>query len=278
MPLNNRDVQKMLAGNFIVTADLNVEAVPVEISATMRFNEKSGIELIKSEEGFITQRSEIEKKNIGNVPAEVTIDVTKNILSRWYTFFNIPYNTKERKGWSMTYTFKKELNPADSLRVVTKTYLWVPFGLAIAVICISIIIYRSTKIVIKKRLSYVRTKGGEFALKVTLTVKARRFAENIKLVDRIPYMVKVFERFGAVAPDQIDEKNRRIEWNIQKLNKGEERIFSYIIYSKIGVVGRFELPEAEALFECEGKIGEATSNKAFYINEPRAREIPPSDF
>ena len=45
------------------------------------------------------------------------------------------------------------------------------------------------------------------------------------------------------------------------------RVFTYIIYSKIGVVGKFELPEAKVIYEKGGKVKETTSNKSFYVNE-----------
>ena len=68
---------------------------------------------------------------------------------------------------------------------------------------------------------------------------------------------------------KIDMKNRRLEWNVESLNKGEERIFTYIIYSKIGVVGRFELPSTRAVYEKEGKVKNTESNRSFFINEPK---------
>jgi len=85
-------------------------------------------------------------------------------------------------------------------------------------------------------------------------------------------MVKVFERYGSINPDKVDTQNRRLEWNIQALGKGEERVLSYIIYSKIGVVGRFELPSAEAVYEFNGQIKEVRSNRAFFVNEPNSRK------
>jgi len=121
---------------------------------------------------------------------------------------------------------------------------------------------------IKKKINYVRTKGGEFALKVQLKVKARRYVERIKVDDRIPHLVSLYDKFGAVTPDKIDSTNRRLEWNVDSLNPGEERIFSYIVYSKIGVVGKFELPAAKAIYEREGKIKSSVSNRSFFVNEP----------
>ena len=122
---------------------------------------------------------------------------------------------------------------------------------------------------LRKKVTFVKTKGGQFALKVTVRVKAKKFIERINIIDKLPPLVKLYERFGAVAPDKIDLTHKRLEWDIESLNKGEERIFSYIIYSKIGVVGRFELPNARIVYEKEGKVKKAESNRSFFINEPK---------
>jgi hypothetical protein len=128
----------------------------------------------------------------------------------------------------------------------------------------------STDLILRKKVTFVKTKGGQFALKVTLKLKSKRFLERINLIDKLPPLVKLYERFGAIEPDKIDTENKRLEYNITSLNKDEERIFSYIIYSKIGIVGRFELPSARAVYEKEGKIKRTESNRSFFINEPKS--------
>ena len=132
--------------------------------------------------------------------------------------------------------------------------------------------YSVTKLKLIKRTTFVKTKGGEFALKISLVVKAKDFVERIKIVDKLPGMVKLYERYGTITPDKVDEQNKRLEWNIESLDKGEERVFSYIIYSKMGVIGRFELPLARAVFDYKGKLMEMTSNKAVFVNEPAKRK------
>ena len=124
-------------------------------------------------------------------------------------------------------------------------------------------------LILRKKVSFVKTKGGQFALKINLRLKAKRFIERINIIDKLPPLVKLYERYGAIPPSKIDLENRRLEYNIEKLNKDEERIFTYIIYSKIGVVGKFELPEAKAIYEKQGKIKRTESNRSFFINEPK---------
>ena len=79
-------------------------------------------------------------------------------------------------------------------------------------------------------------------------------------------MAKLYEQFGR-KPDKIDEQTRRLIWDISHLNKGEERVYSYIFYSKVRTVGRFELPSAIVLFEQDGEKREVWSNKTYFVSE-----------
>ena len=126
-----------------------------------------------------------------------------------------------------------------------------------------------TDLILRKKVTFVRTRGGELALKITLKLRAKKFIERIRVIDRIPPLVKLYERYGAIPPDNVDTKNRRLDWNVDALNKDEERIFTYIIYSKIGIVGRMELPSARATYEKDGKLNDVVSNRSFFINEPK---------
>ena len=105
-------------------------------------------------------------------------------------------------------------------------------------------------------------------------IKAKRFIEKIKITDKLPQLVELYDKFGTITPDVIDMKHKKLEWSLNSLNSGESRVFSYIIYSKIGVVGKFELPNASAVYEKDGKIKQITSNKSFYVNEPKKISKP----
>jgi hypothetical protein len=77
-------------------------------------------------------------------------------------------------------------------------------------------------------------------------------------------MVKLYDKFGK-APDKIDKATRRLFWNINRLDKGEERVFSYIIYSQINVVGGFELPQAQSSFKLDDVTKRVFSNKTNFV-------------
>ena len=122
------------------------------------------------------------------------------------------------------------------------------------------------KVEIKKSVSVIKTKGGDFALKIHLNLRARHDVENVSLVDRIPAIVKLYNKFGTVSPSRIDAHKRQIQWVVGDLDAGEERVFDYIVYSKVGVLGKFSLPKAKAIFEKDGGIHETTSNSVFFLS------------
>jgi hypothetical protein len=150
-----------------------------------------------------------------------------------------------------------------------------PLILIILIVAIVVLVRRFSEkdVMLRKKVSFVNAKGGEFALKVSIQVKAKNYVERVNVIDKLPALVKIYERFGGDEPTRVDEKNKKIEWNFEKLEQGEIRIISYVIYSKIGVVGKFALPKATVLFEKEGKIKEAQSNQAFFVAEQRGEKF-----
>jgi len=272
--LNKEKMGRLLAGPYIVTLKITTGGVTSSTSAIINFNEKSGIQTSETRQGILLREYRIEKKNEGNTKTEVSVQVQKNIISSLFTSTTPLPREKDYKIFSVNYLFREELSPGESLNVIVRTNWWILIAIIIiiAVIWYAVNKYITNKIVIKKKVSIVRTKGGEFALRVRLQIKARDFVEKIRIIDRLPPMVKVFEKYGMIAPDKIDERTRSLEWNINALARGEERELSYIMYSKVGMVGKFEIPQAGVIYEYYGRIKEADSNRVFYTNEPVNQE------
>ncbi len=269
--LDREKMKSLFAGQYVVDAKMTVNGVEASPSSILTFEEMPGIKTTEARQGYMLARYEIEKKNEGNVKTEVTTVITRNLFSALFTSFNVEPDRKEIVGFHVNYVFSRDLSPSDSLRVVATTNWWIFLGAILIIIVIWYVVdeYIRNKIVLQKRVSFVKTKGGEFALKITIKARARDFVEKIRILDRLPPMAKVFEKYTSTIPYKIDERARRLEWNIQALAAGEERILNYIIYSKIGVVGRYELPSTEAIYEYKGRIKEASSNRAFFLNETK---------
>jgi hypothetical protein len=267
--LDKEKLKTLDAGNYILNSQITVDGRITNIESQIKFLEKEGVETIENSEGVILQRVEIVKKNTGNVKKVVKITIEKSLLEFLFTTMNVAPTETRIDGFIKTYTWEKVLIPNEEFKVVTRTnWLFPVFILIIILVGIRLIrgsIYDSLELT--KKVSFVKTKGGQFALKVTVKAKAKKNLDKITIVDGIPPLVKLYEKFGVIAPDKIDLENKKLHWNLSSLNKDETRIFTYIIYSKIGIVGRFELPKARAVYEEDNELKEAISNRSFYLRD-----------
>ena len=261
-------IRRLKAGEYDLTGIVEVDGKDIKIPGKVSYLEKEGISVSRQKSGIIVRKEIITKTNEGNVPVIATVDINKDIISRLFTSYSIEPGKTEREAFGIDYHWEKTISPGESSVLVVTTNYTFPFVLIILVVLIIVLvrIYSISDLSIKKRVSYVKTKGGEFALKVVLHVKARKHVNKIKLVDKLPGMAQLYEKYGRM-PDHIDHVNNRLSWNIDHLNAGEERVFSYIFYSKLRAVGNFELPNAFAIYEREGISREAKSNKTFFMSE-----------
>ena len=273
--LDKGKIRDLLAGEYIITTDVEAYNAKARIENTFRYAEKEFVQTQESSKNYIVYTSSrVDKINQGNLPSIAQVQISKNIISRLFTTFNIEPSRVDRKGFVVNYIFQKEIKPGEIFTVKAVTSWFYPIILIAALIIIALLVkaYTSTYLILRKRTTFVKTKGGEFALKISVDAKARKFVEKITVVDKIPALMKLHEKF-IITPDRIDERNRRLEWGIDSLQPGEERVFSYIIYSKVAPIGKFELPESTAVFERDGKMHETDSNKVFFMNEPRKKEF-----
>ncbi len=271
LPIDKSKSSKLTAGKYVLTAKIALEDAKVKSEGIINYLEQQGTSITKNTEGFLVRKTTIVKKNEGNTVIQDSITLSKNIISRLFTLSSSTPSTT-RSGFVTEYIWTKQLMPGDSWQVTSTTnYTW-PFLFIILIVIVAFLakIYSTTNLSLTKNVSYVKTKGGQFALKVSIHVKARKHVDHIQLIDRLPGMTKLYEKFG-IKPDKIENESRRIFWNIERLQAGEERVYSYIIYSTVAVVGRFELPSATAIYEKDGKTFESFSNRAFFISETNLR-------
>ncbi|MEA3248701.1 MAG: hypothetical protein U9Q73_03285 [Nanoarchaeota archaeon] len=263
-------LKKTKAGVYIIKSIFQTNKGTRKISGNLYLGEKKGISSMEDKSGFLVITEIITKINSGNVLENVQVKLKRNIFSRLFTSFNIEPTITDRQGLTIEYTWiKEQLKPAEIYTIKAKTnYLFPFFTILFAVLAIlGFKQFSETKLKVTKSVSHVKTKNGEFALKISLNLKAKKDVENVTLIDKVPAIVKIYKNFGIVKPDKIDTESRRISWNIGDLNTGEERIFTYIVYSKVGVIGKFSLPEALVVFEKNDQIHEVESNKVFFMSD-----------
>jgi hypothetical protein len=266
--VSKKTEEETTAGPYNLIAKIKIEDEETKLKSTITYLEKESISLKSSSEGVIIRETVLERTNKGNIPTTTSISMKKDVISRLFTLNSPEPSIIEREGLAVTYSWQADLAPNESLTVKSTTNYTLPFIIILLAIIIALLtkIYSFSSLGLTKKVSLVKTKGGEFALKVRVRAKAKSHLENIQVIDSIPAMAKLYEGFGH-KPDKIDPHTKRMFWTIDKMNKGEEKVFSYIIYSKLNVTGRFELSPALALFEKNGMTKETLSNRAFFAAE-----------
>lgn len=262
------DLTGKSAGSYILRVGFIKGDFIKRFDSDVKYLEKSSVETTNRLTGFFIIKREITKVNNGNVPTDASIDTNKNILSRLFTRFSENPDSVRREGFAVYYSWDKELEPGEKLAVTLYTNWIYPFVILIFILVVVFVLKLVfvKDVVVEKQVIPVRTKGGEFALKIIGKVKANKSVEKVNIVDRLPPLVKLHDKFD-MPPDKIHENIRKLEWNIPGLVKGQEKIFSYIVYSSVAPMGKFELPSATAVYEINGKIQESRSNKVFFLPE-----------
>ena len=268
--LDPSEFSEVSAGSYVITAKATYEGRSAEISGVVDYLEKQALSNSTDSSGSLIKKIVLSKTNQGNTNLESSLTYKQNILTRLFTTFSQKPDSTSREGLTVEYTWTENLSPQESLIINVKTNYTLPIILILLIIVVGVLVkvYYTTNLLLTKRVSFVKTKGGEFALKVTLHAKARKSLEHIKIEDKIPSMVKLYDKFGS-RPDQIDPAKRTLSWNLHSLRAGEERVFSYIIYSKLNVFGTFTLPAARAVYTSDGEKDVVYSNRTSYMAEQR---------
>jgi len=268
--LDSDSLRKTRAGVYVIEVYFDTPEGEVKVDGNLYLGEKKGITTTRDVGGLLIRTESVAKINAGNTVESVEVKMERNIISRLFTSFNVDPASADRSGLVVEYTWaKSRLGPTDAFVIKARTSYVLPVLIIILLIVLFFGIKRfaQTKIEVHKSVSHVRTKGGEYALRIKLALKAKKDVENVSLIDKVPAIVKIYKKFGTVKPDKIDAASRRIHWNIGDLNAGETRVFSYIVYSKVGVVGKFAMPAALSVFEKDGKIHEVESNHVYFMSD-----------
>ena len=274
VPISGEELKKIRAGVYLVEATFFTPDGEVVVDGNVYFNEKKGINTFKDSEGFIFQKSIVTKVNSGNTVEDVKIEISRNIFTRFFTSFDEEPLTVIRDGFGVKYVWSKKLVPSEVYEVTATTNYLYPLLVLIVLVLIYIGLRRffKTNLVVEKSVTPVRTKNGEFALRVRLSVRAKRRVENVVLVDRVPKTVKIYKKFGISNPDEVDVATRALKWHVGDLDSGEERLYTYVVYSRVGYVGKFVLPPAVSRFKYDEEIFQVDSNSVFFLAEQTSTE------
>lgn len=219
--------------------------------------------------GILSSETKVTKTNNGNSATKVTISLNRSVVSSLFTTFNDSPKTR-KEGGVYLYEWEKEINPGEAYTVYLKTNYYVPFGVFLLLLLALVIFKIVTKspVEIVKKVGRVRTKSGAFASKIILSVKnTGKPVTNVKVIDRLPAFTEILQsKFSVLTPSEI--KKRSVVWSIPQMSTGEEIMFSYMVYSKVNILGKLEVPPAVVTFiDSKDNFLEAQSEKIFIISE-----------
>ena len=266
--INSAELQKARAGTYPLTTTIAVAGSDVTIVDDLYYLEKGSLAVSENTEGVLVRTTTYEKRNEGNIPIVAEVTDSKNLVGRLFTSHTPSPQSTENDGFLVTYTWRKELAPNESITVESRTNYTLPFILLLLLVVILFIVKIAAlrPVMVRKQVSVVKTRGGELALRVRINVKARNHVDNLQIIDRVPTIMKLYDKFG-VKPDKVESSTRRLIWNLPQLNAGEERVYSYIAYSTVKIVGKVQLPATTVIFERNGVSHEVVSNTAFLASE-----------
>jgi hypothetical protein len=270
VPISNEELRKIGGGSYIIEVVFFTPNSNISTQGFLYINEKKDVIYDQKDKGFFIKTTNISVFNTGNTYEDARIEIRKNILHRLFTSFSEEPIFSYREGNDYIFVWNKRLAPAKGYTISAKTANFMPFIVIILVIILIFGIKRflRTKIVVLKTVSQINTKNNEFALRVRIILKAKANVQDISLVDKIPGFVKVYKK-SMTLPDEIDAATRRFKWNISDMNAGEERHFSYIVYSRVGYVGKFVLPSSICYFKYKDEVVQVKSNSVFYVSEKK---------
>ena len=264
-------LKKTKAGTYVIDAEFQSDTGKKEILGKLYLDAKKGIEVSEEFKGFFVRRQMVSRVNDGNTVEMIEIKVSRDMFSRLFTSFDREPLSINREGGRVYYSWESKLNPDEEYKIAVTTNYFYPI---LIVILISLVIWGvkkifATKVYVKKVVSPIKTKNGEFALRVTLNIKARWNVEELSLIDRVPNTVKLYRKSFNIHPESVDVTTRSMKWEIEELDAGEERVFSYIVYSRVGYVGKFSLPKAIVKYKIDDVAKQDSSNSVFFLAEQK---------
>ncbi|MCD4666244.1 hypothetical protein K8R47_00345 [archaeon] len=209
--------------------------------------------------GFLLKRLLVDRENKGNSISEEEYSTRLNSFEKTFTKFNPEPTKLEKVGDQYYYYWNFNLNPNEiySISIVTnyRTSLLI---LIIVILLVWIITSLSRKgISIRKKVLTIKTGEGISEIKVLLILKNKSKKVNqVRVIDQLPNVVEMPKEFGTIRPTKIKKTSNRgvmLIWDIPGLIKGEERIISYKVKSRIHVIGKLFVPRAIVRYKGLGR-------------------------
>jgi hypothetical protein len=228
------------------------------------------------------KRIMITKENTGTEGSneEVSLELTgvEKILARYNTY----PDSIDKVNENYVVNWEFSLDPGDRKEiVVTLPYGTYLTALLVLVLLIYILLHvtRRKVVLVKRIVDVTKDKEGIRGIKIILhlTNRGNKAIEKIRVLDYLPKMVAASGKdFGTMRPSRVQRSKdgrMRLIWDLDGLDRGEERIISYIAKSKLSIIGKMLLPEAVVEYQVDGKHVHNRSNKLTLLTKATEHEM-----
>ncbi len=205
--------------------------------------------------GFMSSTQQVTFENRGNSVATTTAEIKTGLIKKLFSK-TTPKSYSVNKPDGMFYAWDLSIAPGEKVTVkVTEDYSILFWLLVLGIVgAICYFIFRSPIVVRKEAAVIGFEEGGISDIKVILHVKNRtgKQFDNLSIADKVPSIANIVKEseVGSVKPSKtVQTKDGAIiKWELDKLEKYEERVFSYTIKSKLSILGTFSLPRTQAKY------------------------------
>ncbi len=224
-------------------------------------------EKLPRQSSFLKTVEETSYYNDGNTVAYKTLEKRTNILRRLFTGTEPKAAVVSRQEGSY-FVWELAVKPRQTATArVVESYRPL-FALFVVSVLLAVLYYvfRSPVAIRKEAAVISLEEEGISDMKVVLHVRNRgsKGYDRLTIADKVPIIASIEKDagLGTLKPAKITSTRHGtiIKWELDHLEKHEERVLSYRIKSKLSILGTFSLPACRAKFYDEGRERKTSSN------------------
>ncbi len=209
--------------------------------------------------------------NDGNVKSTTVIESRSGFFKSLFTK-STPKSYSISRGGDSYEAWELSLGPQEKITLTSvESYRSILYLLVIALVFLGLYrFFQSPVRLIKEANAISYKEGGISELKVILRIKNSSSDPYVKLtvMDRVPMIAEVeHDSMGTLKPATIfnDGKGSVVKWELESIDKNEERILAYKIRSRLSILGTFVLPKGSLRFYTEKNVKFVTHSNTVTI-------------
>ncbi|MFB6181057.1 MAG: hypothetical protein ABEJ93_04215 [Candidatus Nanohalobium sp.] len=226
----------------------------IEIQKTGRINTSK-----RTENKILITKTVYTAENTGNQVLTYSFNKTVPTYLTPITRYSPQPNQTETKGTTTIYRWNQTLKPGQKTTIKQKTDYWMPAAAILTIILLLTALKKHRKkIKITKKAE--KTSQG---LKISIEIvnNSEETFNDVKVEDFVPDIAAVSTDFEMATPKtRKTGDGTRLEWSLEKLEPGDQRILQYKIRPKIEVEDNVTLQRAKI------KLNDDKTRKSSKVN------------